>query len=154
MDIKSEIDGKYKAIELHVCNDAMTDEVRGLLLELHELYDRTITGTDEWGNRCILKPTEVVIAYAEGQKVFVKTGDKVYAVSKALYELEAELGDRYFVRISKSEIVNIRKIKNLDMSVTGTIKITMKNGHEAYVSRRNVARIKEKLLSERQVKQA
>jgi hypothetical protein len=154
MDIRTEIDGRYTKIELHVCNNELTDEVRGIMRELHEIYDRYLSGTDEWGNRCMLVTARIVSAYAEGQKVFVRTDDGIYSVQNKLYELEKELGESSFVRISKSEIVNIKKIRSLDLSVTGTIRITMKDGYEAYVSRRNVAKIKEKLLSGRQVKQA
>ena len=50
--------------------------------------------------------------------------------------------------------MNIRKIKSLDMSISGTIRILMKNGHETYVSRRNVSKLKERLNEERMVKQA
>ena len=154
MEIRTVIDSKYTTMELHVCNNEVTAELRGVVQELHEIYDKTLSGTDEWGNRCMLGTTQIVSAYAEGQKVFVTTESGVYSVQDKLYELEAELGDSNFVRISKSEIVNIKKIKKLDLSVTGTIRITMKNGYEAYVSRRNVSKIKEKLLSGRQVKQA
>ena len=154
MDIRTEIDSRYTTIELHVCNNELTDEVRSIMRELHEIYDRYLSGTDEWGNRCMLGTTQIISAYAEGQKVMVRTSDGVYSVQNKLYELETELGDRNFVRISKSEIVHIKKIKNLDLGVTGTIRITMKDGYETYVSRRNVAKIKEKLLSGRQVRQA
>ncbi len=149
MIIRTEIDGKYKTIELHVCNDELTDEVTDIVRNLHEIYDRSVAGTDERGNRCLIKPAEIISAYAEGQRVFVMGPDGKYTVPKKLYELENELPERNFVRISKSEIVNIRKIKNLDMSVTGTIRLIMKNGYETYVSRRNVAKIKEKLLTDR-----
>ena len=100
----------------------------------------------------MLNPGEIVSAYAEGQKVMVLGAGGIYTVQKKLYELEEELGERNFVRISKSEIVNIRKIKNLDMSITGTIKLVMKNDYETFVSRRNVGKIKERLLSERAVR--
>lgn len=154
MDVRAEIDGKYKAIELHVCNYELTEEVLELIRDLRDSYERSLVGTDEWGNHCMLGFSKIISAYAEGQKVFVRTEEGPYAVQKKLYEVETELGENNFVRISKSEIVNIKKIKSLDMSMTGTIRITMKNGYETYVSRRNVSRIKEKLLSGRQVKQA
>ena len=150
MRIKPEIDEKYKAMELHVCNFELSEEVRGILRELHEIYDIRLPGTDAYGNRCMLNPAEIISAYAQGQKVMLLGIDGTYTVQKKLYELEEELGERIFVRISKSELVNIRKIKNLDMSMAGTIRIVMKNGYETYVSRRNVARIKNRLLSERQ----
>ena len=46
------------------------------------------------------------------------------------------------VRISKSEIINLRFVKRLDLSITGTIGIQLKTGETAYVSRRYVNRIK------------
>lgn len=149
MKIKTEIDDKYKEIELHVCNDVLNSEVREILGELHETFDQAIAGVDERGNRVMIAASDIISIFAEDQKVMVLGTGGTYTVQKKLYELESELGDTYFTRISKSEIVNIRKIKNLDMSIIGTIKITMKNGYETYVSRRNVAKIKEKLLKER-----
>lgn len=40
----------------------------------------------------------------------------------------------------------LKKIRSLDVSLTGTIKVIMKNGYETYTSRRNVAKLKELLL--------
>ena len=149
MKILTETDNKYKEIELHVCSNALTDEVRAVVGELHEIYDYNIPGTDEIGNKRMIRRTEILSAYSEGQRVIVLTGDGRYVVQKKLYELENELGDTNFIRISKSEIINIRKIKSLDMSITGTIRLVLKTGYETYVSRRNVAKIKEKLIKER-----
>ena len=149
MKIFAETDKKYEEIELHVCNNALTDEVRAIVGELHEIYDFNIPGTDEIGNKRMIRRAEILSAYSEGQRVMILTSDGRYAVQKKLYELENELGDTNFIRISKSEIVNIRKIKSLDMSVTGTIRFVLKTGYETYVSRRNVAKIKEKLTKVR-----
>ena len=149
MKILTETDSKYKEIELHVCNNALTDEVRAIAGELHEIYDYNIPGTDEIGNKRMIRRAEILSAYSEGQRVIVLTGDGRYVVQKKLYELETELGEANFIRISKSEIVNIHKIKSLDLSITGTIRLVMKTGYETYVSRRNVSKIKEKLTRER-----
>ena len=46
MKILTETDKKYEEIELHVCNNALTDEVRAIVGELHEIYDYNIPGTD------------------------------------------------------------------------------------------------------------
>ena len=132
-----------------MCNNALTDEVRAIVGELHEIYDYNIPGTDEIGNKRLIRRTEILSAYSEGQRVIVLTIDGRYVVKKKLYELETELGDSNFIRISKSEIVNIHKIKSLDMSITGTIRLVLKTGYETYVSRRNVAKIKEKLTKEK-----
>ena len=149
MEIKARISNEFEKIELHVCNHAMTDEVKGILSELHEIYDLQLTATDSKGDRVLLRPGDVVYFSASGQKVFAGTVEGIYTVNEKLYELEDALKQSRFVRISKSEIVNSRMIKSLDLSVTGTIRITMKNGYETYVSRRNVAKIKEMMLSKK-----
>ena len=54
--------------------------------------------------------------YAEEGKVFAKTEYDLYQLRLRLYELEERLDDTLFVRISNSEIVNLKKVKNLDLS--------------------------------------
>lgn len=153
MIIKTRIDAQFKEPELHVCNHEVNAQVNEIVRDLHEMYDRGIAAADTRGNRLILSPREIVSVYAEGQKVMIRGEKELYTVQKKLYELESELGDRHFVRISKSELINIGKIKRMDLSITGTIKLVMKNNYETFVSRRNVSKIKERLLSERQVKE-
>ena len=146
MQIRPEINSRYTEMEIHVCNDEMTDEVRDVCGQLHSFFDTSLTGTDEAGNRCILRPAEIYSFYAEGQKVFALDASKKYTVSQKLYELEKDYENLCFVRISKSEIINYKRIRNLDMSLSGTIKVIMKNGYETFSSRRNVAKLKELLL--------
>ncbi len=145
MLIKTNINDRYKETELHVCKDTMDEEVKRILGELHAMYDPSVAGTDERGNRCMIQPADIVTFYAEKQKVFAKDNEKTYTIPRTLSDMEKELESYGFVRISKSEIVNLRKIKSLDMSFTGTIRVIMKNGYETYTSRRNVAKLKELL---------
>ena len=154
MKIKTEINSKYSEIELHICSSEISDEVRRITGELHMMYDESLTGTDEKGNRRILRPGEIVSFYSEGQRVIALGEEERYVIPSKLYELEEELTQSHFIRISKSEIVNIRKIRSLDMSITGTIRIIMKNGYETYASRRNVSKLKARLQSERTVNRA
>ena len=144
--IRSEIDKKYRELEVHVCNDELTDEVHSVMDQLHSIFDISLTATDEAGNHCILRPGDIITFYAEGQKVFALDDKKKYTVSRTLYELEQELEKLGFTRISRSELVNYRRIKSLDLSLTGTIRVIMKNGYETYTSRRNVSKLKELLL--------
>ena len=148
MLIKPEIDSKYTSTEIHVCDREMNDSMRRIIKELHSIYDSTLYGTDGKGNRCALPVAGMIAFYSEGQKVFAMNDDGAYSIAKKLYELEEELDRNAFVRISKSEIINYRKIKKLDMSIVGTIRVIMKNGYETYASRRNVAKLKELLVKE------
>ena len=55
------------------------------------------------------------------------------------------MDEKRFLRISKSEIINLRKIERLDMSITGTIKVVLTDGTETFTSRRNVTKLKKSL---------
>lgn len=142
MIIEPEISSKYDEIEIHVCKNINDSEVNNTLETLHAVFDKAIKAVDERGNVCTVKPSEVISFFAEGQKVFALKDDGKYSVSFKLYELEEEYEKLFFIRISKSELVNVKKIKSLDLSLTGTIKVIMKNGYETYTSRRNVTRLK------------
>lgn len=142
MRVKECIEEKYVEMELHVCNNMMNEQVKDMVRELNELVNGVINGTDRKGDRCILKVHDIFRFYSEGQKVMAQGEDGVYSVSEKLYELENKLDANQFIRISKSEIVNIRKIKKLDISMAGTIKLFLTDGTQTYTSRRNVSKLK------------
>lgn len=50
-----------------------------------------------------------------------------------------------FMRISKSIIVNLRKIESVEASFNGMILLRMKNGSKEYVSRTYLPKIKQYL---------
>ena len=102
------------------------------------------------GERTLLLPQEEFLRfYTDGKSVAAQTAAGVYAVGLRLYELEERLGRRGFLRVSHSELVNSRKITALDLSLTGTIRMTLGDGAAVcYVSRRYVKRIKQALLGE------
>lgn len=83
--------------------------------------------------------------YADGKGVSAQTGEEVYSVRLRLYELEERLDPRRFVRISNSEIINLDRVTAVDLSLAGTIRMTLDGSVQSYVSRRYVKKIKETL---------
>jgi len=71
------------------------------------------------------------------------TDNGEYNLKNRLYEMEEKLNKSYFIRISNSEIINLKKVKNFDLNFTGTICVKLSNGTVTYVSRRYVSKIKE-----------
>lgn len=92
-----------------------------------------------------LQTDGVLRFYGEDKAVRAQTAAGVYTVRPRLYELERLLPPGQFVRISHSEIVNLRQVTGLDLSLTGTIRMTLTGGTACYVSRRYVKKIKEAL---------
>ncbi len=74
-----------------------------------------------------------------------ETSDRRYVVKKTLKEVQESLEGNSFVRISKSEVVNLNKVKHFDFSLSGTIGLEFENGLCTYVSRRRVKDVKQAL---------
>ena len=93
----------------------------------------------------ILEPNEIEIVRTEGNEITAyDTTKKRFVVEKRLYEVEALLGFQ-FIRISKSAIVNIRKIDHVDVRFSGMMNVVMKNGINEYISRRHMGDFKKRL---------
>ena len=57
-------------------------------------------------------------------------------------KVEQRLNPHQFVRISNSEIINLKKIDYFDLSFTGTICVKLRGGTVTYISRRYVSKVK------------
>lgn len=90
-----------------------------------------------------INPDDIVRIYANEKKVFALTMDKLYLLRLPLYKVYERLDKNKFIRISNSEIINLRKSKSFDLAYIGTISIEMENGDICYVSRRTLKKVKE-----------
>lgn len=89
--------------------------------------------------------SDVVCFTAEDNKVFVHAGKEIFEVDEKIYELEESLPDN-FLKINKSCIANIDRIKSFDATISGTLAVNFKNGERDYVSRRRMKHVKERLI--------
>lgn len=144
MKIKLFLQKQLEETELHICFREYTKEVKELKETIEQSVNFTVTGYTGQGAELVVAES-IVRIFTEGQNVFAATEEKVFRLHQRLYELEEMLRERNFIRISNSEMVNVKKIIRLDTSVTGTIRILLKGDMESYVSRRNVTKIKKAL---------
>lgn len=144
MQVEIKIDASCSEPKVIILTDAMTEEVNAIVQKLSDRNLPIISGTKD-GKTKILEQDELFRIYAGGGKVFAETNYGEYLLRLRLYEAEDRLNPAQFVRISNSEIINLKKVKNFDLSFVGTISVEMANGTTTYVSRRYVAKIK-KLL--------
>ena len=79
------------------------------------------------------------------KRCFAYTAKDVYETSLKLYELEELLSDTGFIRSSKSQILNIAKIKSLCPDFGGRLEVVMENGETLIVSRQYAKLLKERL---------
>lgn len=143
MRIEVELDPAQAELLVKVRSPGETAELAALLARLEE-PERLLGFRD--GRAVPLEPAEVLRFYGEDKEVRAQTAEgAVYTVRLRLYELEERLDRRTFLRVSHSEIVNWKRVTALDLSLTGTIRVTLEGGVTAYVSRRYVKKIKEVL---------
>lgn len=96
-------------------------------------------------NAVILDPAAVYRIYSMDGRTYASAENGEYVLRLRLYELEDRLDKNGFVRISNSEIINLKKVRGFDLSFTGTICVSLSNGTVTYVLRRYVAKIKKVL---------
>ncbi len=90
----------------------------------------------------VIEQVDVIRVYASAGKVLAVTHKGEYVLRLRLYEVEERLSSHTFVRISNSEIINLKKVNSFDLSLNGTICVALANGDITYVSRRYVAKLK------------
>ena len=142
MKLELNIDEKVKETLVVVSANKIDKEVQNLINYI-EYSSEYLIGIAE-DKASIIDIDEIIRVYIEDRKTFVVTLKDKYVVKKKLYEVE-NMVTRNFIKISQSEIANIKFIKNLDFSNTGTIVIKYKNSDISYVSRRMIKEFKLKL---------
>ena len=89
----------------------------------------------------LLSQRDVVRVYVEARKVRIRTEKETYEFRKSLSYLEQLLNPDRFFRISRFEIVNVRKIASFDFSMAGTVHIRFDDGSVTWAARRYVKSI-------------
>ncbi|MCM1466001.1 MAG: LytTR family transcriptional regulator [Bacteroidales bacterium] len=87
------------------------------------------------------------VFYMEGvdNKVFIYCAKQVYETHQKLYELEEALKEKYFLRVSKSVLLNLMKIESIKPSLNGRFTAVFQNGEQVIVSRKYVPELKKAL---------
>lgn len=97
------------------------------------------------GGMFFLEPEDVFYFESVEQKVFAYCRDEVYQMKGKLYQLLNELPGWKFVRVSKSVILNLSKVKSLTPAFSGRYEALLKNGEKVIISRQYVGSLKERL---------
>ena len=148
MEVEIRIDPELEQPKLVIHAPQETPALRLLAQQLSALSLGPIQVWEE-ERSYLLQQSDFLRFYTEGKGVCAQTRDKHYAVRLRLYELEEQLDPLRFVRISNSEIINLDAVTAVDLSLTGTICMTLDGRFSSYVSRRYVKKIKEVLTRKR-----
>lgn len=144
MKVEVKLDPNYTETKIEIYTNEINEEISNLVKQLEFKSDDKVIAWKE-GKIYILELKQIEAIYSNQGKVYIRANNIEYSSKNKLYELEEQINEPSFIRISNSEIINFNKVESLDSSITGTIKINFKSGYITYASRRNIKKIKEYL---------
>ena len=143
MKIKLDIDGKYDDTEIIIRAPHLNNDIERIVAMMRMIDMQIAVRKDN--ETFLLETDRILYVEAVDRKTFVYTSTETYESELKLYELEQELVERDFLRISKQSLVNLRKIKSLKADVNRKIRITLQNGEQIVVSRMYSDELRRKL---------
>ena len=113
----------------------LTDNIAKAMSILESEDSNEILAVKNGSDIALLEFNDVFMLRVENKQVKVYAENNEYLIRKPLYQVEESLsGD--FVRISKTTIVNLKKIKRVAPSLKGMMFIELKNGLKDNISRK------------------
>ena len=144
MKVEVNIDKNCKETKIVIYTQDINDKIIKLIENLQNKEMEQLNGFKN-GEMYLLNQNSIETIYTEDGKVFARENGNIYLIKKRLYELEEILNPDKFVRISNSEIVNMKKVQKMNFKFSGTIILYFTNEEKTYVSRRYLKKIKEYL---------
>lgn len=122
----------------------LTDNITKAMSILESEDSNDMLAVKKGSDIALLELSEIYMFRVEDKQVKVYTESSEYLIRKALYQVEESL-DQSFVRISKTTIVNLKKVERVAPSLKGMMFIQLKNGLKDNISRKYLPDFKEAL---------
>ena len=126
--------------ELEIRCHEETEEVKDIITFVKSRQGK-LTGICE-GQQYEIPIADVYYVETVDNSVFIYGQNKVYEAKQKLYELEGMLREKYFLRVSKSLVLNLMKIKSIKPALNGRYSAILHSGEEVIISRKYVAQLK------------
>lgn len=134
---------EHKEIEITI-KCGLIDEDLQRLIDQIRLYSFSISGRKD-GRIHQIRLEDVYYFESTDNKTFAYCEEAVYECSPKLYELEQQLANSHFVRISKSCILNIAKLSSVRALLYGKFEAQLANKEKLIINRHYVQALKEKI---------
>ena len=147
VDIEIRIDPQCHDPAVVIRTDRQTQTVEDIVHAIESCVDSRypLIGGYRGSEMELLSQRDILRVYTEARRVRICTADAIYDSRKNLAFLESVLNPDRFIRISRFEIANLRKIARFDFSVAGTVHITFDNGSVTWAARRYIRSIQQAL---------
>ncbi len=141
MNVTLTISKEYAEPQINIYAPETTADINKLISYIQNA--EKMIAVNEEDSIVILKPEEIYMICSTGRGVKVFCEKKEFTSSKCLYEFEEMLGDN-FVRISKTTLISVFKLKKIEPSFSGMLAV-MDNGKSDYISRKYLPLFKKRL---------
>jgi two-component system, LytTR family, response regulator len=99
-----------------------------------------------WGDEYFLLGLQEVLAFqAEGDVTWIVTAKQRYYATHSLRAIEERLGNSSFRRIHRNTLININQIRKMGMITSQRWSVTLSNGDEYVVSKRQAKNVRDVL---------
>ena len=139
--IKKIPEDKTEFAALHVHEATPQTELITSYLE-NEEYNTVILPCTADGKIYRVPSDSIYLIESIGNVQQVHTKEKIFESSKKLYELEKMLPVK-FVRVNKSVILHLNKVRVYTPLANGLMKAELDNGESAYISRRYLKELRD-----------
>ena len=146
MDIEIEQVSKEKKELVLIRCHAVTEEVREIAAFVKSRQG-SLTGVNDNKQYEIAVPDIYYIESVDGRS-YLYTKEQVYETPYRIYELESRLETRHFLRVSKSMLLNLMKIRSIQPALNGRFTAVLQSGEEVIISRNYVKGLKAALRGE------
>lgn len=143
MDIKVLKIAKNQPEQMEIRCHEVTEQVREIVTFVKSRQGQ-LTGVIE-GKQYEVPVIDVYYVEAVDNKVFLYSVRQVYETKQKLYELEEILKEKYFLRVSKSLLLNLMKVKSIKPALNGRFTAVLQSGEEIMISRKYVPELKKAL---------
>ena len=146
MDVKIEQVGRERKEQVLIRCHAVTEEVREIA-DFVKSRQGSLTGVKD-SRQYEIAVSDIYYFESVDGKTFLYTKDQVYETSYRIYELESMLRPKNFLRVSKSMLLNLMKIRSIQSALNGRFAAVLLSGEEVIISRSYVKGLKAALRGE------
>ena len=101
---------------------------------------------DENREIILLSPDETLYCESVDEHTFLYTASAFYQTALTLAELEGRYGELGYLRVSKSAVINLHRIRSLKSRTGGRIEASLENGERLVVSRHFAPLLRERSI--------
>ena len=143
MELKLLKIAKEQPEQIEIRCHQITEEVREIAAFVKTRQGQ-LTGLQE-GKQYEIPMPDILYIEAVDNKVFLYTQKQVYETKQKLYELEELLRQKYFLRVSKSLLLNLMKVRSIKPALNGRFTAILQSDEEIIISRKYVPELKKAL---------